>query len=76
MNDEQTLVINSGHPKSLFPSHKLAPRVIISNGLVILNYSSKEIYEKYHTMGTTMYGEMTAGCCYILVHKELSIELL
>ena len=66
MNDEQTLVINSGHPQGLFPSHKSAPRVIIWNGLVIPNYYSKELYEKYHAMGTTMYGEMTAGCyCYI-----------
>ena len=66
MNNEQTLVVNTGHPQGLFSSHKSAPRVIISNGLVIPNYSSKELYEKYHAMGTTMYGEMTAGCyCYI-----------
>ncbi len=61
MNDEQTLVINSGHPQGLFPSHKSATRVIISKGLVIPNYSSKELYEKYHAMGTKMYGEITAG---------------
>jgi urocanate hydratase len=63
MNDEQTLFINSSHPQDLFPSHKSAPRNIISNGLVIPNYYSKELYKKYHAMGTTMYEEMTAVCC-------------
>lgn len=66
MEEDQTLVMYSGHPMGLFPSHKDAPRVVIVNGLMIPNYSSKELYEKYFAMGVTMYGQMTAGSyCYI-----------
>ncbi|GMH92195.1 hypothetical protein TrVE_jg8985 [Triparma verrucosa] len=66
MTDEQTLVMYSGHPLGLFPSHKDAPRVIVTNGMVIPNYSSKEMYEKMYAQGVTQYGQMTAGSyCYI-----------
>lgn len=66
MEEDQTLVMYSGHPLGLFPSHKDAPRLIITNGMMIPNYSSKEIYEKLYAMGCTMYGQMTAGSyCYI-----------
>ncbi|XP_053324984.1 urocanate hydratase [Spea bombifrons] len=66
MTDNQTLVMYSGHPLGLFPSHPSAPRVVITNGMVIPNYSSKEEYEKMFAMGVTMYGQMTAGSyCYI-----------
>mgnify|MGYP000276436249 CR=1 FL=1 len=61
MTDEQTLVLYSGHPMGLFPSHKEAPRVVVSNGLTIPNYSSKEEYEKFNALGVTQYGQMTAG---------------
>ncbi|XP_043934539.1 urocanate hydratase [Protopterus annectens] len=66
MTDEQTLIMYSGHPLGLFPSHRDAPRVVITNGMVIPNYSSREEYEKMFAMGITMYGQMTAGSyCYI-----------
>lgn len=66
MEEDQTLVMYSGHPVGLFPSHKDAPRVVITNGQVIPNYSSKDLYEKFFAMGVTMYGQMTAGSyCYI-----------
>ncbi|XP_029457230.1 urocanate hydratase isoform X2 [Rhinatrema bivittatum] len=66
MTEEQTLVMYSGHPMGLFPSHSNAPRVVITNGMVIPNYSSREEYEKLFAMGVTMYGQMTAGSyCYI-----------
>ena len=61
MTDEQTLVLYSGHPMGLFPSHKEAPRVVVTNGLVIPNYSSKEEYEKFNALGVSQYGQMTAG---------------
>ncbi len=61
MNDDQTLVIYSGHPLGLFPSHKEAPRVVVTNGMVIPNYSSKEEYEKFNAIGVSQYGQMTAG---------------
>ncbi len=61
MTDEQTLVLYSGHPLGLFPSNKEAPRVIITNGMVIPNYSSKEDYERMNALGVTQYGQMTAG---------------
>ncbi len=61
MTDEQTLVLYSGHPMGLFPSHKDAPRVVVTNGMMIPNYSSKEEYEKYNALGVTQYGQMTAG---------------
>lgn len=61
MNDTQTLVLYSGHPLGLFPSHADAPRVILTNGMVIPNYSSLEDYERMHALGATSYGQMTAG---------------
>jgi len=66
MSDEQTLVLYSGHPLGLFPSHADAPRMVITNGMVIPNYSSREMYEKMYALGVTQYGQMTAGSyCYI-----------
>ena len=61
MNDGQTLVMNSGHPLGLFPSSKSAPRVVISTGMVIPNYSSQDDYERMNALGVTQYGQMTAG---------------
>jgi urocanate hydratase len=61
MTDEQTLVLNSGHPLGLFPSHKEAPRLVISNGMVVPNYSKPEDYEKFNALGVSQYGQMTAG---------------
>ena len=61
MTDEQTLVIYSGHPLGLFPSHKDAPRAVVTNGMVIPNYSSHDHWEKFNAMGVTQYGQMTAG---------------
>ena len=61
MTDEQTLVMYSGHPLGLFPSHKDAPRVVVTNGMMIPNYSSKDDWERYNAMGVTQYGQMTAG---------------
>ena len=61
MTDEQTLVMNSGHPQGLFPSHKNAPRVVVSNGLMIPNYSKPDDWERYNALGVTQYGQMTAG---------------
>ena len=61
MTDEQTLVLYSGHPLGLFPSHKDAPRVVVTNGMMVPNYSSKEDYNKYNALGVTSYGQMTAG---------------
>jgi len=61
MSNNQTLVINSGHPLGLFPSNILAPRVVVSNGMMIPNYSSKENFEKFNALGVTQYGQMTAG---------------
>lgn len=61
MNNEQTLVIYSGHPMGLFPSHKEAPRVVITNGMMIPNYSKQDDWEKYNALGVTQYGQMTAG---------------
>uniref|UniRef100_A0A8C5NWY3 Urocanate hydratase n=1 Tax=Jaculus jaculus TaxID=51337 RepID=A0A8C5NWY3_JACJA len=66
MTEEQTLVMYSGHPLGLFPSSPGAPRLIITNGMVIPNYSSRTEYEKMFALGVTMYGQMTAGSyCYI-----------
>ncbi|XP_060580142.1 urocanate hydratase-like [Ruditapes philippinarum] len=66
MSEEQTLVLYSGHPMGLFPSTPDSPRAIITNGMVIPNYSSRELYEKMFALGVTMYGQMTAGSyCYI-----------
>lgn len=61
MTDHQTLVMYSGHPLGLFPSHPNAPRVVVSNGMVIPNYSSQEDYERMNALGVTQYGQMTAG---------------
>ncbi|XP_038628154.1 urocanate hydratase [Tachyglossus aculeatus] len=66
MTKEQTLVMYSGHPLGLFPSDPSGPRLVITNGMVIPNYSSRSEYEKLFAMGVTMYGQMTAGSyCYI-----------
>lgn len=61
MTDEQTLHMYSGHPMGLFPSSKNAPRVVVTNGMMIPNYSSQEDWEKYNALGVTQYGQMTAG---------------
>jgi urocanate hydratase len=61
MTDEQTLVLYSGHPMGLFPSHKEAPRLVITNGMVIPNYSSRDHWEKFNALGVSQYGQMTAG---------------
>ncbi|MBQ8421267.1 MAG: urocanate hydratase [Bacteroidales bacterium] len=61
MTDEQTLVMYSGHPLGLFPSHKDAPRVIVTNGIVIPNYSKQDHWEKFNALGVSQYGQMTAG---------------
>jgi len=61
MTDQQTLVMYSGHPLGLFPSHENAPRVIVTNGMMIPNYSKQDDWEKYNALGVTQYGQMTAG---------------
>ncbi|MFC2080318.1 urocanate hydratase [Bacteroidota bacterium] len=61
MTDEQTLVLYSGHPLGLFPSHMNAPRVIVTNGMVIPNYSGAEDYERMNALAVSQYGQMTAG---------------
>ncbi len=61
MNDRQTLVMYSGHPLGLFPSHTDAPRVVITNGMMIPNYSKQDDWERYNALGVTQYGQMTAG---------------
>lgn len=61
MTDEQTLVMYSGHPMGLYPSHKDAPRVVVTNGMVIPNYSKPDHWEKFNAMGVSQYGQMTAG---------------
>ena len=61
MSDEQTLVMYSGHPLGLFPSHRDAPRVVVTNGMMIPNYSTTEDYERLNALGVTQYGQMTAG---------------
>ena len=61
MTDEQTLVMYSGHPMGLFPSHKEAPRVIVTNGMMIPNYSKPDDWERFNALGVTQYGQMTAG---------------
>jgi urocanate hydratase len=61
MTDEQTLVLYSGHPMGLFPSHKDAPRVVVTNGMMIPNYSKPDDWEKFNALGVTQYGQMTAG---------------
>ena len=61
MTDEQTLAMYSGHPMGLFPSNKDAPRVVVTNGMVIPNYSTPDHWEKFNAMGVSQYGQMTAG---------------
>ncbi len=61
MTDEQTLAMYSGHPMGLFPSHKEAPRVVVTNGMVIPNYSKTDDYERFNALGVSQYGQMTAG---------------
>ena len=61
MTDEQTLVMYSGHPLGLFPSHKNAPRVVVTNGMVIPNYSKPDDWERDNALGVSQYGQMTAG---------------
>lgn len=61
MTQDQTLVMYSGHPMGLFPSHKNAPRVVVTNGMMIPNHSSQDDWEKYNALGVTQYGQMTAG---------------
>ena len=61
MTDEQTLSMYSGLPLGLFPSHKDAPRVVVTNGMVIPNYSSRDDYERFNALGVSQYGQMTAG---------------
>ncbi len=61
MTDEQTLVMYSGHPMGLFPSHKRAPRVVVTNGMVIPNYSKPDDWERLNALGVSQYGQMTAG---------------
>lgn len=61
MTDEQTLALYSGHPMGLYPSHKDAPRVVVTNGMVIPNYSTQDDWEKFNALGVSQYGQMTAG---------------
>ena len=61
MTDQQTLVLYSGHPMGLYPSHKEAPRVVVTNGMMIPNYSKPDDWEKFNALGVTQYGQMTAG---------------
>jgi urocanate hydratase len=61
MTEEQTLVMYSGHPMGLFPSHKEAPRVVVTNGMMIPNYSKPDDWERFNALGVTQYGQMTAG---------------
>ncbi len=61
MTDEQTLVMYSGHPMGLFPSHKDSPRMVVTNGMVVPNYSTQDHWEKFNAMGVSQYGQMTAG---------------
>ena len=61
MTEDQTLVVYSGHPMGLFPSHRNAPRVVVTNGMMIPNYSKQDDWEKFNALGVTQYGQMTAG---------------
>lgn len=61
MTDEQTISMYSGHPMGLFPSHKDAPRVVVTNGMVIPNYSKQDDWERFNALGVSQYGQMTAG---------------
>ena len=75
MTDEQTLVLYSGHPLGLFPSHPEAPRVVVTNGMVVPNYSSWENYERFNALGVSQYGQMTAGSFTRLAPRALSTAL-
>jgi urocanate hydratase len=61
MTDEQTLVMYSGHPMGLFPSHKDSPRMVVTNGMVVPNYSTQDHWERFNALGVSQYGQMTAG---------------
>jgi urocanate hydratase len=61
MTEDQTLIMYSGHPMGLFPSHRNAPRVVVTNGMMIPNYSKQDDWEKFNALGVTQYGQMTAG---------------
>jgi len=61
ITEDQTLAVYSGHPMGLFPSHSNAPRVVVTNGMMIPNYSKQDDWEKYNALGVTQYGQMTAG---------------
>jgi urocanate hydratase len=61
MTEDQTLVMYSGHPMGLFPSHKEAPRVVVTNGMMVPNYSKPDDWERFNALGVTQYGQMTAG---------------
>ncbi len=61
MTDEQTLAMYSGHPMGLFPSHRDAPRVVVTNGMMVPNYSKPDDWERFNALGVTQYGQMTAG---------------
>lgn len=69
MTDEQTLVMYSGHPLGLFPSHSNAPRVVVTNGMVIPNYSKPDDWERMNAMGVSQYGQMTAGS-YMYIRRR------
>ena len=71
MTDEQTLVMYSGHPMGLFPSHPDAPRVIVTNGMVIPNYSRPDDWERFNALGVSQYGQMTAGSYMYIGPQEL-----
>ena len=74
MTDSQTLVMYSGHPLGLFPSHPDAPRVIVTNGMVIPNYSKPDDWERFNALGVSQYGQMTAGSYMYIGPQELSTE--
>ena len=72
MTEEQTLHMYSGHPMGVFPSHPGAPRVVVTNGMMIPNYSKPDDWEKFNALGVTQYGQMTAGSYHgTLAHKGL-----
>ena len=73
MTDEQTLAMYSGLPMGLFPSHKDAPRVVVTNGMVIPNYSSQDHWERFNALGVSQYGQMTAGS-YMYIGPQGGIE--
>jgi urocanate hydratase len=76
MSDEQTLHVYSGHPMGLFPSSKEAPRVVVTNGMMIPNYSKPDDWERYNALGVTQYGQMTAGSYMYIGPQGMFMELL